>query len=217
MARRILQRKFDEKHIEGIEQLRKKLERNFFANADVKQVNTSTGEPELVINFYCNYSLTHCLYHFNKGTWGNYEFDLHGATKTELEKLLDELQRSNQFEINIAELSVHFTDVSLIISKIHNDSIAKQFGNIISAISENFVYLTKHLTEMPYEIFVPVFTEFSMTPYSNPFDRNNKHFGQHIGFFDYWALYFDSNKQGEASIYDLKNREITEGDFLLLP
>ena len=216
MARRILQHKSEEKNIEGIGQFSKKLERNFFANVDVRQSSMNTCKPELIIDLYCNYSLTHCLYHFNKGTWGNFESDLHGATKTELEELLKELQKRNPFKIEIAELSVHFTDVSLIISKIHNDSIAKQFGNIISAVSDNFVYMTKHLTEMPYEIFVPVFTEFSLLEYANPQNTYDGHLRQNIGFFDYWALYFHSTEKGEASIYDLRNREITKGDFLLV-
>ena len=218
MARRIQHYKFEDKRIEGIEPFRKKLGRSFFADVDVRLVNVKTGKPELVIDFHCNYSLTHCLYHFRNGSWGNFDQNLYGITGiNELALQLGNLQRKNPFEIDIAELSLHFTDTSLFVSKIPNNSIAEQFGKIISAVSGNFVHFTKHMTEMPYEIFVPVFTEFSMMPHANVLYRYGGHLRQPMGFFEYWALYFHSNEEGEAAIYDLKNREITEGDFLLLP
>ncbi len=216
MGGRLLRNRFHDKKITGLECFRKKLERHFFSDVFVQQILDKNAVPKMVLNFYGNYTLAHCLYHFNNGDWGNFDQEQYHVPerKTGLANLVDELQEQNPFKVDIAELSLHLKDVSIIISRIHEDSVTKELGNIMSAISENFVYFTKSLSEMPYEIYIPVFTEFTLVP-SNPTDSFYP-YKKDIGYFDYWALYFDSNANSDASIYDLKNKEITFGDFLLL-
>jgi hypothetical protein len=75
------------------------------------------------------------------------------------------------------------------------------------------VYFTKKFTETPYEIYIPVFEE-------DHFENDTKLKNIRIGnnnkkdYFEYWGLYFDSEK--DAVIYDLKNKSIIFGDLFML-
>ncbi len=86
-------------------------------------------------------------------------------------------------------------------------SIPKQLGPIISRVSQHFVYFTKGLTEMPYEIFVPVFEDTSL---DNPRSKTCQ-----SGYFDYWGLYFENQSQHEAMIYSLNNKKLEKEDLFL--
>ena len=93
------------------------------------------------------------------------------------------------------------------VSRLYQKSIPEQIGDILYQIGHHFVYFTKGLTEMPYEIFVPVFedTMFGKAPEQ-----------QQSGYFDYWGLYFDEAQQHKAMIYSLEKRKLQEEDLFLI-
>lgn len=194
----------------GLDAFLKVLERDFFAEAKVQcMYHTESKKTDLVLGLDLNFGITESLHHFNKGTWGGMTFskDNH-LVSNEFKTALEHLNEKNIHCIDIAEISFHFKDTSVIISRLYEHSIPEQLGDILLRISEHFVYLTKGLTQMPYEVFVPVFED-------KP--QHTKEFLQdHNGYFDYWGLYFESEKQHQVMIYSLEERKLNHEDLFLL-
>ncbi|RNC89871.1 MAG: hypothetical protein ED555_10485 [Allomuricauda sp.] len=196
--------------VSGLGEFRKSLDRDFFAESEVTTRWDKDGvTANLTLNLNCNLNLTECLFHLNNGNWGGFLVESKQAPK--FERLVRNLTKKNEMPLEIAEFCVNFKDTSLIVSKIHPQSIPDYLGAILPEICANFVHFTKGLTEMPFEIFVPVFLE--PVPQSN---EQSPMKPTHKGYFDYWGLYFESNADMDARIYDVKNKKIMEGDFLLL-
>ena len=105
-------------------------------------------------------------------------------------------------------IAFHFKDTSIIVARLSKNSIPDHASKILTAICEHFVYLTKGLTEMPYEIFVPVFEDVSVP--ENPSEINSP-----CGYFDYWGLYFDHGPKHEALIYALNKKKFFEDSIFL--
>ncbi|WP_350285586.1 hypothetical protein [uncultured Croceitalea sp.] len=196
----------------GLKQFRKTLERDFFADARVRVTNHLAKNAELVIELDCNFGLTESLFHLNNGNWGSFYASCPKEdTANPFQIALFQLSEENDCQFDIHELIINLRDTSLVITKIFDQSIPDQLGNILSSISENFVHFTKGLTEMPYEIFVPVFEEQNGAyPKSGRSTKKSK-----TDYFDFWGLYFESSCEG--AIYDLKSKSvIDESDFFLL-
>ena len=197
----------------GLDTFRKNLERDFYAVADISSKPDKDGfTTNLVIDLKCNFSLTQCLFHLNTGNWGGFLTESQEVPK--FEKSIQELIDKNKNPLDIIELSINLRDTSLIISKIYPNSIQDYLGAILPAISANFIHFTKGLTEMPFEIFFPVFLD------QTPLGSVNAASGKNLksltkGYFNYWGLYFESNAEKDAVIYDVKNKTITKGDFSL--
>lgn len=201
------------KGLRGIHNFKNHLERDFFANATVREVFTENS-LDLIIELDCNFGLTESLFYLNNGNWGSFY-----TSKTEKPKAspfqtaLFNLSEENQVNVDIAELSINLRDTSIIVTKIYNNSIPDELGNILCSINENFVHFTKGLSEMPYEIFVPVFEEQESEPNNLQAGISTKK--SKTDYFDFWGLYFESTP--DSSIYDLKNKSIIdESDFFLL-
>lgn len=198
----------------GLRDFRKNLERDFFAESQISWKLDKDGiTTNLIVNLNCNFSLTESLFHLNNGNWGGFLVESQEAPK--FEQSIQELVNKNNRPIEIVEFCLNLRDTSLIISKIYPRSITDYLGAILPAISSNFVHFTKGLTEMPFEIFVPVFIEHTQKQAIDSIDTNNVK-GSTRGYFDYWGLYFESNAEKDAVIYDVKNKNIIEGDFFLL-
>ena len=119
------------------------------------------------------------------------------------------LDQNENYTIDIAELSVHLKDCSVSVAKLYTNSIADHIAQIFEKVSEHFVHLTKGLSEMPNEIFVPVFEEHG-TP--NQLQEIKAPSAQ--DFYNYWGLYFDNNNA--MDVYELRTKSIVSGDFFLL-
>jgi len=197
----------------GIDSFKRSLEKYFFAKASILP-NTTRNESKtyLTINLSCNFSLTESLFHLNSGNWGGFCKNTNQLEYSGFELAVNDLQELNTNQIIIEEIAIHFKDTSLIITKIPNQEITDQLCDILIAISENFVHFTKGLTEMPYEIFVPVFEENSQTDFhvSQPISKVKS------SYLTYWGMYFHSEINQDSSIYDLKSKTIIDGDFFLL-
>ncbi len=195
---------------DGLDEFVKILEKEFFANITVQcRYHTGTKKTDLILDIYCNFGLTESLHHFNTGNWGGFTIDENNVKEpATFDEAFQKLRKQNNNSIDIAELSLHFKDTSVIVSRIYDYSIPEQLGEIIFKTSEHFVYFTKGLTEMPYEIFVPVFEDNTQNVFG-PLDNQKK-------YFDYWGLYFEDDLQYDVLIYALENKKLCKEDFFLL-
>lgn len=202
------------KDLGGIQTFKNHLERDFFANANVSQVSNEQNSLDLVIELNCNFSLTESLFYLNNGNWGSfYTSKSNNSKASPFHTALFNLSEENKITIDIEELCINLKDTSIVVSKIYDYSIPDELGNILRSLSENFVHFTKGLSEMPYEIFVPVFEEQESGPSNLQSGISTKK--SKTDYFDFWGLYFESTP--DSSIYDLKNKTvIDESDFFLL-
>ena len=193
----------------GLEEFQKVLERDFFAEVAAEcGFNPRKQKTDIVLNIHCNFGLTESLHHFNTGNWGGFSPEDDTVGGSQFDEAFQNLCEANNNAVDIAELSIHFKDTSLIVSRVQDYSIPEELGSIIFKISEHFVYFTKGLTEMPYEIFVPVFedTDQGMIEVE----------GNRVQYYDFWGLYFEDNLNHNVLVYDLKTKELQQEDFFLL-
>lgn len=190
--------------IRGLESFKNDLERHFFAKAGVCNYTSDKNESLLAIELNCNLALVELLFYFNRGDWGKDGF---------LTTHLRDLAKINGVTVDIDELSIHLKDTSIVINRIYNQSIAQQFENILTEIAHHYVHFTKGLSEVPYEIFVPVFEETNLetnTSFLNMAHGNNTR----NDYFRYWGAYYLS--QNDPSIYDLDSLSLISGDLYML-
>ncbi len=195
----------------GLEHFVNELEKHFFATVKVRKFLTDTSDVNLSIELTCNYGIIETLHHYNKGVWG--KFSSETTTFTDAIQLLE---AKNDLNIAIDELSFFLKDTSIIINRIYHQSIPDQFDNIITEISAHFIYLTKELTEIPYEIYLPIFEspthDIEKKIINGAYLLNNS--GQ--DYFSFWGLYFYSDNANDAQVYDLKKQSIVKGNLQML-
>lgn len=196
---------------DGLLDFIKQLEKDFFAEVFVKcQYHTEEEKTDIILDLHCNFGLTEGLHHFNSGNWGGFTgYSEQESIKLSFETAFGQLSANNNSTIDIAELSLHFKDTSIIVTRLEDRSIPEQLGSIINAVSEHFVYFTKGLTEMPYEIFVPVF-EGSSPQKGLDFEAGARN------YFKHWGLYFENDPNHDVMVYTLDGKEMRKEDFFLL-
>ncbi len=194
---------------DGLDEFIKILEKDFFAEVNVKcRYHTGKRKTELILDLYCNFGLTESLHHFNNGNWGGFVCNSDDQKITSsFDAAFETLSFKNNSSIDVAELSLHFRDTSIVITRIRDYSITEQLGNIVNMLSEHFVYFTKGLTEMPYEIFVPVFEENSQSPANQDTEYS---------YFDHWGLYFEDDAEHNVMVYTLESKQLRKEAFFLL-
>ncbi|WP_222984358.1 hypothetical protein [Flagellimonas meishanensis] len=195
---------------EGLDEFVHAVERDFFSETKLLfKYSGKNKKTELILDICCNFGLTVGLHHFNSGNWGGFtSVDDDQALVSSFSKAFTVLNQLNENSLELVEVSLNFTDTSIIITKLYNQSIPELLGQIISKISEHFVYFTKGLTEMPYEIFVPVFED--TLPHVPEMEKE-----QH-SYFNFWGLYFEEGTQHQVMVYSLKNRRFCKEDLFLL-
>lgn len=197
-----------ELEIVGIPEFLGVLEFHYFCTVKLKNNSASPTSSNLVVELNCNLDLLELLAYFNAGRWGN-----NGKAKTPLLQCLELLDSKNTMGIDIEELTLCLNDTSIVIKRIYAKSIAIEFNEILKQIASNYVFLTRGLTQKPYEIFVPVFEDtlenceldFSQFPQIEIAPKS---------YFEFWGIYLD--KDDEASIYDVKSTTYVNGDLEFL-
>ena len=86
-------------------------------------------------------------------------------------------------------------------------------GIIFTEIGNHYVYFTKGLTEIPYEIYISVFEDNFLEGdiVATEIERRGKNKKE---YFSFWGVYFHS--ADDAIIYDLKNSCLISGDLHML-
>ncbi|NVN18420.1 hypothetical protein GUA46_08710 [Muricauda sp. HICW] len=197
---------------DGLDDFLRVLEKYFFATAKVKCKHDSlNNRTDLIIDLYHNFGITECLRHFNNGDWGgnNVTEESHSDISSSLNKALQVLNQKSAYPTDIMELSMHFKDTSIIISRLYRHSIPEHASNILTLVGKHFVYFTKGLTEMPYEVFVPIFEDTSLQGHRSKINVETN-------YNNYWGLYFDKgNQEHEALIYSLQQKKFYEESIFL--
>lgn len=194
--------------LKELEQFRAGLEEVFYSEIAVTANTSDYNKQNLVLEIDCNYGLMETLYLFNNET---------GKQKNAYPfiSLLTELQRRNDVQIDIEELTLFFKDTTIIINRIYPQSIPDHLGNLMTLLYHHRMHYTKCFTEIPYEIYLPVieqkhdFTEVSLQDIRTRKNRDD------LDYFNYLGLYFESEKEG--NIYDLKHRCMADGSLHKLP
>lgn len=196
---------------EGLEKFIKVLEKDFFAEVNVQcryqRVNETT---DLILDIHCNFDIAEGLHYFNSDDWGIFSVNSKSSLlNSSFHQAFQSLFFLNETPIDIAELSLHFKDTSVIVARVQEYSITEQLGTIISKLSEHFIYFTNGLTEIPYEIFVPVFEDSSggLARTVNSTVKN---------YYEYWVLYFEDYVEQNVMVYTLDTKRLQEEDFFLL-
>lgn len=195
--------------IEGLDRFTKNLEKHFFSQVTIRNCSSTTNSVNLVVELDSNFELLETLHYFTKETWGNFN-----CPENSFAGALTQLRVCNELAIEVEELSLFFKDTSIIVNRIYDQSIAEQFENILISLNEHFEFFTKGVTELPYEIYIPVFEDDLMenehTLLMNIQSGNNSA----QDYFSFWGLYYYS--EDDASVYDLKNRSIINGNLQML-
>ena len=202
---------FDSAKLAGLASLKRILERDFFCETTIDIFAHDDKKVDLVIHLYCNFGLTESLFHLNKGTWGNFRNVISGDVKTSpFQAALWELESNTNTIFDIKELSIHLRDTSIIIYKLPNQQIQDNLESILDFVSGNFVYFTRGLSEMPYEIFVPIHEETK-----NSFSHSEKERNGKSKYLQFWGIYFEGDD--DLQVYDVTNKTIIEqSDSFLL-
>ena len=194
--------------IEGLASFKNSLEKHFFSEVVIRDYSSEPSSAKLVLELTCNFGLTEMLHHLTLGTWGNFESSVHSFSN-----LLETLRADNDLYIEIEEFSIYLEDTSLIISKIYEESIPEQLEALLLSVSEHYVHFTKSVTEVPYEIFLPVFKENLVEKDTTA--KNIKAANNSVNdYFKYWGVYFHTEE--DALVYDVKNTSIISGDLKML-
>ena len=193
--------------IENLDVFKKNLEKHFFSEVNIRDFSTDATGVKLIIDFHCNLTIAETIYHFNLGSWGNFECHTNSLTAA-----LKSLQDCNVVNIEIEELSIFLKNTSIIINSVYKQSIPDQLENILKKIGNHYVYFTNGLSKIPYEIYVSVFEE-SINK-SNSSSILDNCYSTKNDFCSYWGLYFHGKE--EAVIYDLKSLELISGKLQML-
>ena len=196
--------------VSGLEEFFKVIEKNFFAEVAIQGLYyDDSKKTDLIVELYCNFSIEDGLYHLKNGHWGTGSFGKNSDTNHAFQKAFQKVKKQNNKYVDIGELSIHFKDTSLVVAQTYNYSIPEQLDTLLLEISNHFIYFTKGISEIPYEIFVPVF------------EGNNYEFSgskqNYISYFEYWGIYTEDEKgQEETRVYDLNAKKLHKEDFFLL-
>lgn len=197
----------------GINCFQRSLDKIFFTNSKIKCKQGVQGTLKLIIDLNCNFKLINALYHFRMGSWGGLHNEGKKLEVSPFEQAFIEVQELNNGKLDIAEVYINLLDTTLIISKIKQQCISFHLNAILSSIEQNFIYFTKGLHEIPYEIFIPVFQLDDSKGKPNVPQKGAAHLMD--GYFDYWGLYFLSEKNQEPIIYDVHNKCFIDRDLKL--
>lgn len=193
------------KEIIGIDDFLKSLDFHYFSDVKLNNKHITFNSISLVLEISCNLDLLELLAHFNTDRWG-----YNGKEKSPLEKALEILDLQNKYHIDIEELTFFLNDTSVVIKRIYDRSIATQLNDILKQIAFNYVFLTRGLTQKPYEIFVPIFEDTIQHMDGNEEELNIAP----KSYSEFWGIYLD--KDDEASIYDVNKNTYVSGDLEFL-
>lgn len=194
-----------------IEAFKRNLEKNFFGTIHLRELEDELVSERLIaLVVECPFALTDLLFQLNTGNWGGFKQTDKNALNPFQKALLD-LRSATEPDLDIGELSFVLNDTTIIVSRIDHNSISDQLHEILNALADHLLHFSRGLSELPFEIFVPIFEEQHIEAGIPIFNQRKR-----LGYLKFWGLYFDSDEQTDPVIYDLDERSIVEGDFYLL-
>ncbi|MBT8235332.1 MAG: hypothetical protein KJO04_03990 [Bacteroidia bacterium] len=200
--------------INSADAFRKKLEREYFAEVNIGDVNESGQTSNLVVEFQSNFSLVEFLHQIQEKNIGKInrtnKEDFHDLSVSEA---LDLFRAQNAQVIDLEEINLLFNDCEITIKKIYPNSIEDQLGNIYYMLAKHYEYYSYNGRRLPSEIFIPVFEE-NLEKNFKPESYIEESASSKRDYFNFWGIYFSHNDG--AVIYDLNKRSIISGDLYTL-
>jgi len=200
--------------LDSADTFRKKLEKEYFAEVNIRNVEESDQGSNLVVEFQSNFSLVEFLFQIQKRNIGkisrNFNDDFQDLA---LSEALNEFRAENNRMIDLEEINFFLSDCEITIKKIYQHSIENQLGNIYQMLAQHYMYFTFKQSKRTSEIFIPVFEDELEVNFRNDKDVDNAASSKR-DYFNFWGIYFSHND--DAVIYDLNTRSIISGDLYML-
>ena len=195
----------------GLGDFKRNIEKNFFAEVLISPSSEEGKNNNLIVEINSNFTFEEVLFYLK-----NYKDVLADHMDSDNYPFLNafkELQLLNKQTIDVEEVYITLKDTCIIVQRIYEQSIPEQLENILLAITHHDIYFTKGMSEIPYEIYIPVFEQVNLgenEAVESTADlmicKNTKN-----DYFGFWGLYFDSEEN--AVIYDLKHRSLIHADL----
>lgn len=198
----------------GLDGFRKCLEKDFFSEVTIFNCSNNDGVASLSIEMNCNFDLLETLFSFENGMWGDIAQKLKSKKlSSSFSRALAHLKEQNDVIIDIEEFSIFLKDSTIIINRIYNQSISNELENILMELNKHLAFYTHGLSQIPHEIYVPVFEESLSEDGTTPLEINTDN---HLkkDYFGYWGMYLTPEE--EAVIYDLVSKSIIPGELFML-
>lgn len=200
--------------LKSLELFRKRLEKEYYANVHIRRFECDENQSDLVVEFQSNLTLVEFLYHVQNKNVGQ----LTRGTNNDLidnafAAALSDLRLANSCKIDIEELTFFLADSEITIKRLYEYSIEDQLGNIYKELAKQFANISRNQSNIPSEIFIPVFEENLEEQFKYGMSAENPSATKR-DYFNFWGIYFSHND--DAVIYDLGMRSIISGDLYML-
>src|SRR5690606_32957938 len=112
----------------GLDEFLKIIEKDFFTEAKIHfNYDVDSKKTDIVLNLNFNFGIAESIKFLNAGSWGGLVFPESGhKVSSSLEGAFWEFNALNKDALDIAEISLHFKDTSIIISRLYAHSIPKE-------------------------------------------------------------------------------------------
>ena len=198
----------------SLELFRKRLEREYFADVNIRKFDCNENRSNLVVEFQSNLTLVELLYHVQKRNVGQLaRLANNDLIDSAFAAALSNLRAANYVEIDIEELTFFLKDSEITIKRIYENSIEDQLGNIYRELAKHFMYISNNQNKIPTEIFIPVFEENLEEQFKTGMCLEHASSNKR-DYFNFWGIYFSHND--DAVIYDLSMRSNISGDLYML-
>lgn len=197
--------------VQNLENFVKATERDFFAHTTVRGLYYDvTKKTDLILNMRCNFSMEDAVSCLKNGEWDTHTSSRKGSrASSTFYRAFQKLRKQNSNPVDIAELSIQFEETSIVVARTDDGSIAKHLSSLLKQVHRHFIYYTKGISEIPHEIFIPVF-ETSEDGFFKPQEHKNC-------YFKHWGVYLENDKgQEETMLYNLKTKKMYNEDFYLV-
>jgi hypothetical protein len=189
------------------------IEKDFFCNVSIVNMETLTITNDLVLDIQFNFNLNQGLSILAKGKLEGHDLMLQNEEGYFFLNALEKLRNETNNAYDIKELNLVFNDCTVVLHRIFENSISLVIDQLILELYKNHIYITKGLTEQPYEIHIPVIED-------NNFYKKNKLLSSIItdknqkNYCGFWGLYFDNKV--DCDIYDSQLKKIIRGELTML-
>lgn len=202
----------DDLDLVGLDKFKNKLEKHFFAQISIRRcITCSDTDIRLVIEAKGTIDFACSVKHFRTDVISD-----PGYNSRFLLKALAELQHLNTQPIDIEELAFTMSDTSIIVQRVGNLSVPRQYDNIMRIVMNDYKYIISQIREVPLEIHIPVLGYGDTTENNNEILSSINYQTSDKDYFAFWGLYFNSEE--EAIIYDVENSDfIFEEVLAFLP
>ncbi|MBA6316525.1 hypothetical protein [Cellulophaga baltica] len=203
----------EDNKILGLNTFLLKIEKDFFCTVSIVNEDSFTTTNDLVLDVNFNFNLSEGLSILALGKLDGHDLMLKNEKDSFFQKAFQKLRIASNNLFDIKELNLIFKDSTVVVYRIFENSIALELNKLIVEMHNSYVYFTKGLTQLPYEIHVPLLENNNFYT-KNALVNNSTIEENHKNYNSYWGLYFDSKV--DSDIYDAQEKEIIYGKLIML-